>query len=132
MMQDKVDRRAAVKLAMLMLGGAAITISGCGGGGSSPAGPSNPNPTPTPTPTPTPAASDKTGAISGNHGHSAVIAGAKLTEGSAILNMSIRGSSGHNHDISLSAAQVVSIRDGARVQVESTNGDGHTHNVTFN
>ncbi len=135
MMQDKVDRRSAIQLAMLMLGGAAITISGCGGGGSSPAGPSNPTPTPTPAPTPTPtpgAAADKNGAISGNHGHVATITGAVLTAGSAVVGLSIRGSSGHNHNISLSGAQVVQVRDGARVSVESTEGDGHTHQVTFN
>lgn len=133
MMQDKVDRRGAIQLAMLMLGGAAITLSGCGGGGSSPAGPSNPTPTPTPapTPTPTPSAADKNGSISGNHGHVAQITGAELTAGAG-LTLHIRGTSAHDHAVVLSGAQVVQIRDGARVSVESGDGDGHTHQVTFN
>ncbi len=126
---DKVDRRAAIQIAMMMLGGAVITISGCGGS-SSPTSP-NPNPTPTPTPTPTPSAGDKSGQISANHGHVATIHAADLTAGVG-LNMSIRGSATHNHDISLTGPQVVSIRDGSRVQVVSTTDDGHNHNVTFN
>jgi hypothetical protein len=130
MMQDKVDRRAAIRLAMLMLGGAAITISGCGGGDSSPAGP-NPNPTPTPTPTPTPGGGDKSGQISANHGHVATLSAAELTAGMG-LSLGIRGSATHNHNIALTGAQVVSVRDGARVQILSSNDDGHNHTVSFN
>jgi hypothetical protein len=127
MMQDQVDRRAAIQLAILMLGGAAITISGCGGGGGNPTAPGNP----APTPTPTTAAGDKSGQVSANHGHVATIHAAELSAGMG-LSIGIRGTATHNHDIVLTAAQVVSVRDGSRVQLQSTNQDGHSHTVTFN
>jgi len=122
MRKDQVDRRTAIELALLMLGGAVITISGCGGGGSS----SNPmNPTP-------PAGNgDKVGTISANHGHSAVITAAELTAGNG-LNLDIRGTSAHTHTVGLSGAEVVQTRDGQRVAKVSSPSDNHTHNVTFN
>ena len=121
MMKDQIDRRTAIELAMLMLGGAVITISGCGGGGSS-----NPmNPTP-------PAGNgDKAGTISANHGHVATITAAQLTAGNG-LTLDIRGSSAHTHAVVLSGTEVVQVRDGGRVAKVSSSGDGHTHNVTFN
>ena len=127
LLQDKVDRRAAIQLAMLMLGGAVITISGCGGGSSSPTAPS----TPAPNPTPTPSAGDKSGQISANHGHVATLTSAVLTAGMG-LSLGIRGSATHNHNISLTGAQVVQVRDGARVQLLSTTDESHNHTVTFN
>lgn len=102
-----------------MLGGAAITISGCGGGGGgNPSGP-------------TLGPGDKAGSVSANHGHTVVVTAAQLTAGNG-LNLGIRGSSNHSHAISLTGAQVVSIRDGARVSVTSTVDDAHDHTVTFN
>jgi hypothetical protein len=120
-MSDRIDRRAAIELAMLMLGGAAITLSGCGGGGSS--SPTNPNPPAGP--------GDKVGAISANHGHSAVITAAQLTAGNG-LTLNIQGSAAHNHTVELLGAEVVQIRNGQRVATGSSVGDGHTHTVTFN
>ena len=93
-MDSKVTRREfSVQAALLMLGGAAVTISGCGGGGGgNPAGPSV-------------GPGDKAGSVSANHGHTAVITAAQLSAGGA-LNLGIRGSSNHPHSISLSAAQI--------------------------
>jgi hypothetical protein len=120
-MESKVTRREfSVQAALLMLGGAAITISGCGGGGgsSNPAGPSL-------------GPGDKAGSVSANHGHTAVITAAQLSAGGA-LNLGIRGSSNHPHSISLSASQVSTIASGGRVSVTSTVDDAHDHTVTFN
>jgi hypothetical protein len=112
-----MDRRTfSVEAARLLLGGAAITIGGCGGG-SSPAAS-------------TPPLSDVQGSVSSNHGHSAVITGAQLGAGND-LQLNIQGTSSHAHTLSLTASEVRSVRDGARVQKDCTGGS-HTHSVTFN
>jgi hypothetical protein len=120
-----LDRREFTRLSLLsMLSGVAITITGCGGGSGgsgSPSAPSGGN-------------GDKSGFISANHGHSVTITSAQLTAGGQ-LRLTLRGSTGvseHSHTVDLSAAEVVSIRDGARVSKLSSNQDLHEHNVTFN
>lgn len=118
-----LTRRAfSVRAAMLMLGGAVITISeGCGGGG----GGSSPT-----APTP-PASGDKVGNVSANHGHMATIMAAQLTAGNA-LTLDITGSANHPHSVTLSASEVTSIRNGGRVSKTSSVDDAHDHDVTFN
>ena len=101
----------------MLLGGAAITISGCGGGGSSSPVASTP-------------VTDALGTVDTNHGHSALITAAQLLAGGA-LEVDIRGTSGHGHMVSLAAAEVTSIRNGARVEKQSS-GSSHTHVVVFN
>lgn len=117
-------REFTLTAAMLALSGVAITISACGGGSSSPSAPSTPAPSPA-------GSSDKVGAISSNHGHSAVITAAQLTAGGQ-LNLDIRGQSDHPHTVALTAAQIASIAANQRVSQESTTNDGHSHTVTFN
>jgi len=119
-------RQFSVASALALLSGVAITVSGCGSG-SSPAGP---GPTPTPTPTPGPVA-DKIGAISNNHGHSAVITGAQITAAGA-LSLDIKGTASHTHTVVLSAAEVVAIGGGQKTAKDSSNDNGHSHTVTFN
>jgi hypothetical protein len=123
-----LDRREFTRQSLLaMLSGVVITISGCGGGGGSSGGGTN-NPTPPTNP------GDERADISANHGHSAVITAAELTAGNQ-LTVTLRGTVGvadHTHTVDLSSAEVVSIRDGARVSKTSTNQDAHTHTVTFN
>lgn len=115
-----VDRREFTRLSLLaMLSGVAITISGCGGGNSGPAAPT------------TPTTTDKTGTISANHGHIAVIRSAELTAAGQ-LALGIQGSADHPHTVDLTAAEVVSIRDGRQVAKVSSNQQFHTHTVTFN
>jgi hypothetical protein len=89
-----------------------------------------PTPTPQPSPTPTPIA-DKTGSISGNHGHTARITGAQLTAGGA-LSLDITGIASHPHTIELSAAEVMAIAAGQRVSKTSSTDAAHSHVVTFN
>ena len=118
-----LDRREFTRLSLLaMLSGVAITISGCGGGGgSSPATPMTPT-------------DGKEGSISANHGHRARITSAELAAGDQ-LTLSLGPSVGvqeHTHTLSLTTAEVVSIRDGARVAKASTNESAHDHTVTFN
>jgi hypothetical protein len=125
MEHSKIDRREFTRLSLLgMLSGVAITISGCGGGGG---GTNNPTP-------PTTSGGDKVGFISANHGHSVMITSAQLTAGGD-LRLTLRGVSGvseHSHILDLTAAEVVSIRNGARVSKPSSNDDAHEHTVIFN
>jgi hypothetical protein len=110
-----MDRREfTVGAAWALLGGAAITI-GCGGG----------SPTES-----TPPVTDSAGLINSNHGHSATITAAQLMAGGA-LQLDIRGTAGHTHSVSLTAAEVVNIRNGS-VIVTETSKTSHSHTVTFN
>lgn len=120
----RVDRREFTVAAMLaMLGGVSITISACGGSASSPSGPSAPA-------APAAPVADKTGVISNNHGHVAVITGAQLTAAST-LALSLRGTASHDHMLELSGADLTQIREGRTFAKECT-GTSHTHMVTFN
>jgi len=122
-LEIRTDRREFTVAAMLaMLGGVSITISACGKAGSSPLAPSTPS-------TPEPVA-DRTGTISNNHGHVAVITGAQLTAAST-LALSIQGTASHNHMLELSSEEIGQIRAGQTFTKEST-GTGHKHMVTFN
>ena len=121
--ETRLDRREfTLAAALLALSGVSITISACGGGGSSPTGGSTPPPTPS---------GDKVGQISANHGHTAVIAAAKLATPTDI-NLDIKGTSGHTHHVLLSSAEVTAIAGTTRVTKTSSTDDGHSHDVTFN
>ena len=127
-----LDRREfTLASAMAVLSGVAITISGCGGGssnsggGGSPAAPSNP------TPAPTPAPGSVNGAISANHGHTAVITAAQISAGN-MLTLDITGDANHPHSVDLTMADVAAIGAGTQVAKVSSTNDGHMHNVTFN
>ncbi|HSD65882.1 MAG TPA: hypothetical protein VLF95_04235 [Vicinamibacteria bacterium] len=125
-----VDRRQfTLASAMAILAGVAITITDAACGGSS-YSPGSPSPTPTPNPNPSPAG-DKVGVVSSNHGHSAVITGAQLTAGGALM-LDIRGTATHTHSVELSAAEISSIAASQKVAKESSTDASHSHTVTFN
>src|SRR4029079_10100982 len=120
----RTDRREFTVAALLaMLGGVSITISACGGKAGS--FPSSPSVAATPEPV-----ADKTGAISNNHGHVAVITGAQLTAAST-LALSLQGTASHNHVLELSGAELGRIREGRTITKECSSTT-HTHMVTFN
>jgi hypothetical protein len=123
-----LDRREfTLAAALAALSGVAITVSACGGGGySSPTSPSGGTGSGGGT-----ATGDKVGAISANHGHSAVIAGAQLTAGGA-LQLDIQGTADHPHTVQLTASEVSSIAANQRVSKESSSTSSHSHTVTFN
>jgi len=122
-------RQFTVEMAMALLGGASITIACGGGGGGSPSGP-----TAVPTPAPTPS-DEKAGVIAQNHGHEAILTGAQLQAGNALL-LDIMGVAAHGHTVELSGEEVGRIRGGNRVEKTSTEQVGlfgpHTHVVRFN
>ena len=111
--------------AMAILSGVAISVSGCGGSNSS-SSPASPSPASS-----APAGSDKTGAISSNHGHSAVIASAQLGASGGIT-LNIQGTSSHPHTVALTGADLSAIANSQRVAKESSNDASHSHTVTFN
>jgi hypothetical protein len=123
----RIGRREFTREAVIaLLSAATITIADCGGGGSS-----NPSPSPSPTPTPTPTPGDVAGAVSANHGHTAVVTAAQITAANAV-SLDIRGSANHPHTLALSAAEVGMIGNRQTVSKTSSTDDGHMHTVTFN
>ncbi len=137
-MTEKIQRREfTAAMALALLGGATITVSGCGGGGSGYGGGGNPT-------GPGAGGNDdygpggdmdpgggEVGQISANHGHRAVITRAELNGGGG-LSLNILGEATHTHSVELSAAEIVSIRDGGRVSKASSTTEAHQHTVTFN
>jgi hypothetical protein len=65
-----------------------------------------------------------------NHGHEVSFDASMLTPGTPLNNIDIQGASGHPHAISLSADDVDTLLRGGSVTVTSTEGAGHTHDVT--
>jgi len=136
-MSEKMHRREfTTAMALALLGGATITVSSCGGGGygggGNPTGPGTgggdgdygPGGDVDP-------GGGEVGQISANHGHRAVITRAEVTAGDG-LSLDIRGAATHTHSVELSGAEVVSIRNGARVSKGSSTTEAHQHTVTFN
>jgi len=117
------ERRAfTVQSLMAMLAGVTITITGCGGGGNSPTSPSPGN--------------SRTGSVTVNHGHTAVVTSAQLMAGNAV-SLNIVGTATHPHTVELSAGEVGQIAAGQRVSKASSTEDSpdagrHNHVVTFN
>jgi hypothetical protein len=127
-----IDRRDfTLKSILAILAGATITIveNACGGGSTTtPSSPATPTPQPTATPT---QVTDKTGTISANHGHVAVITAAQLTAGGGV-SLDIHGTATHTHTVTLSSSEIVAIAGNQRVSKESTTDNAHSHTVTFN
>ena len=115
-------REFSLEALSVLFAGVAITITACDDGGPVSVGPGGNG--------------AEAGAISANHGHEANISSTELTAGNAI-SRDIRGSADHPHIVSLSAAEIVQIRDGQRVTTTSTTDASaafgtHSHVVTFN
>ncbi len=67
--------------------------------------------------------------IVGNHGHELVVPMADVTA-AMDKTYSIQGSSGHAHDVTLTAADFGTLGTGSAVTVTSTTGAAHEHEVT--
>ena len=124
----RIGRREFSRQAVVaILSAATITIVDCGGGDSSP----SPAPTPPPGGGGGGGGTDVAGAISGNHGHTAVVTAAQITAANSVA-LDIRGTADHPHTLSLSAAEVGMIGSSQTVAKTSSSDDGHSHTVTFN
>ena len=67
--------------------------------------------------------------IAGNHGHTLTVSTADVTAG-AEKTYDIEGSAGHAHSVTVSAANFTTLAGGGNVNLVSTSGSSHTHNVT--
>ena len=115
-------RKFTVESALAMLAGVTITISGCGDDDS--------NVTTAPSPT----ASDRSGTVSTDAGHThtgAVITAAQFTAGNAISLTLAAGATGHTHTVAMSQTELTQVSGGTRVQKVSSIDSAHSHTVTF-
>ena len=127
---DVIGRREfTLQSALALLAGVVITMDGCGGSTTTPSPTVTPSPAPTPAPPPV---ADVNGSVATNHAapHIAVITAAQITAGSAI-SLNIQGMATHPHNVDLTQAELVSLRNRTAVSKESTNVNNHTHVVTF-
>jgi hypothetical protein len=77
-----------------------------------------------------PAADRPASTISSNHGHAATVTTAQQDAGTA-FNLSIQGTSGHDHTLALTTQDLADLKAGAQLVKTSSNSSGHTHTVTF-
>ncbi len=68
--------------------------------------------------------------IGANHGHTLTVSVADIQNGTD-KQYSIQGGSGHNHDVTVTAANFNTLKSNQQIQITSTSGDGHTHSVTI-
>jgi len=68
--------------------------------------------------------------ISSNHGHTLVVSKADIDAG-ADKAYSIQGTSGHDHEIIITAANFADLKNKQSLVVESTTGASHRHDVTI-
>jgi hypothetical protein len=123
----RIGRREFSRQAVVaILSAATITIVDCGGSSS-----------PAPSPSPPPGGGggggggDVAGAVSGNHGHVAVVTAAQITAANSVT-LDITGTASHPHSLELSASEVGMIGQRQTVSKVSSNDSGHMHTVTFN
>jgi hypothetical protein len=115
-----ISRRAfTLESALALLSTVAITVSGCDNDNDS-----------TPTTPSTAPTSGVTGNISANHGHTAVIDGARITAGTA-FSLDIRGTATHPHTVDVAQADLMALQNRQTVTKTSTTDSGHSHTVTF-
>jgi hypothetical protein len=114
-------RHFTLQAALAVLAGCVITISdAC----------SNDSPT-----TPSPSATDITGNISANHGHTAVVTAAQITATTA-FSFSIQGTATHPHTLALSQTDLQTLKNRQAITRDSSNDVSatfgpHMHSVTF-
>jgi len=120
------DRRQFTNATLLaLLSGVTVTIVGCGSSDDSPTAPSGGG-----------GSGSRTGSVSANHGHNAVITSAQLTAGQGVT-LDIRGTADHPHTVVLTMAEVGQVAGGQRVSKVSSSDPSasfglHGHTVIFN
>jgi hypothetical protein len=71
------------------------------------------------------------GSIYNNHRHIAFVTGEQIRSGLAV-RLDIRGSAAHGHLLDLTNDDITRLRNGQRVDRDSTVDGNHRHRVTFN
>jgi len=121
-----MDRKTFIKkvAGTLLIGIPAYAVLGCSSsddsGGTTPPPPTNADCL----------ANGTQSSIGANHGHTLIVSVADIQNGTD-KQYSIQGGSGHNHDITVTAANFTALMSNQQVQVTSTSGGGHTHSVTI-
>lgn len=126
-----------------LLGGSVLLlIQSCGGGGTDYSGtPATPSPSPsppTPTPSSNPGPSPSSGSasvgcsntIAANHGHVLAVALADLDSASD-KTYDIQGSADHSHTVTLTVAQLRSLKTGSSVTTASSIAFDHQHQIVI-
>ena len=113
-------REFTLEAALALLAGCVITISDVACGGSKNANPANPSP----------ATADINGTVSANHGHMVTVTAAQITATNAVT-LTLVGNASHNHTVSLSQADLLSLKNRQAVSRDSSNDNSHMHSVTF-
>ncbi len=67
--------------------------------------------------------------IGSNHGHTITVSKEEV-DAAVDKTYSIQGSSGHDHSLTITAADFNSLKGKTAISVTSTNGDDHTHTVS--
>jgi hypothetical protein len=114
-------REFTLEAALALLAGCVITISDGCAGATSPSSAAPP--------------ADIAGVISANHNHVGVITGAQITAGNAIT-FGIQGTAVHSHTLSITQADLTTLKNRQSVSKESTTDPSntyglHSHVVTF-
>lgn len=113
-----------------LLGGTVLLlVQGCGGGGSSYGG----DPATSASPPPAGGGTPGTGCtptISANHGHMLTIPLADL-DSATDKTYDIQGTALHAHSVTLTAADLRTLKTGAAVTTISTTGGSHTHDISI-
>ena len=121
-----MDRKTFIKktAGAVLIGLPVASIIGCS---SSDDGSSNPDPMPQPQANC--ADNGTSSSIGSNHGHTLTVSKADVASGAA-KTYSIQGSSGHDHSVTLTAANFTNLQNNTSITVTSSNDDSHTHSVT--
>jgi hypothetical protein len=97
----------------------ALLFQGCGGGGGDAGAPA-----------PAPGAAECTDTIAANHGHTLVIAKVDLDSATDKV-YNIQGAADHNHTVTLTVAQLRTLKAGTSLGVTTSTANAHDHSVTI-
>lgn len=124
-----MDRKAFIQKTMgaMLIALPAYSLIGCSSSDND--SDTNPDPNPNPDPQGNCLANGTKSTITANHGHSLTVSTADI-QAAAQKIYSIQGSSGHNHEVTLTTANFNSLKSNSSITVNSTSGDGHTHSIT--
>lgn len=101
-----------------------LPATGCSGPDANPGPGTGVDPLP-------PVTAEEVGIVFDNHQHDAVLSRWELEAGEPIV-LHIKGHSGHDHTLTLTAEDIAAIRRGKPLSRMSSNDWGHDHRVTFN
>ncbi|NKI27547.1 hypothetical protein HCG49_13335 [Arenibacter sp. 6A1] len=119
-----MDRKTFIQktVGVMLVGIPAYTLLSCSSS-------DNGTDTPPPTSQKNCLANGTVSSIGTNHGHSLTVSKTDVESG-AQKTYSIQGSSGHDHQVTVTAANFSTLKNNNSISVNSTSGDGHTHSVT--